>query len=712
MSHVASRYAPLRAVAVWVLLLAIAAIPALRVGDVLRGGSDAVPGSESIEAVDRAVDAGWPAGTFYPFVAVLHSGTHKVTDPAFAEAARALSAALLNRGAATAVHSAWSTGDATLLGKSGHTALLLIRPDAASFAAAELATPALREAIASVALPAGFQCELTGQPAVMHDLNRRSSSDLLAAERIGLPLALLVLLLVFRSPVAALLPIALALTAATISLAVLYFLSGVTVVSLFAQNTVTMIGLGVGVDYALLLVGEFRYWLAAGLPASGAARRATQRVRGTIVISGMAVAVGFLALCLVRLPFLRALAFGGVVVVMAAVAATLTLLPALLALLGERVNWPRRRVPDRRPSPFWNGWARQVMRRPLLWTGLAMLVLAGLVLPVLRMQGWNLGASGLPPDLEARHGYDALQADFAPGWIGPTVVAIEAPEGSVDEAGRQAITRLVMHLQGDARVAQAGLMAEPGVAAERMTLLLVVGHEPPESQQAAALVHELRGAAAGELAQVGLTMRVTGAPAMLVDFDAEIFSRLWLVVPAVLALTFLVLMWHLRSVLIPVKAILLNLLSVLASYGFLVLVFQDGHGAGLLGLDPPGGLNAFVVLLLFTVLFGLSMDYEVFLLSRMRAEYLRTGSNADAIANGIARTGGIVTSAAAIMIVLFLAFGFTPLVATREFGLGLAFAVALDATLVRLVLVPALMTLLGRANWWWPALWRYRRLPV
>ena len=231
----------------------------------------------------------------------------------------------------------------------------------------------------------------------------------------------------------------------------------------------------------------------------------------------------------------------------------------------------------------------------------------------------------------------------------------------------------------------------------------------PESAAAAAGVRTLRADPLPELAGTGLTARVTGVPAMLADFDQEIFAKMWLVVPAVLAVTFLVLLVHLRSVLLPLKAIVLNLVSVLASYGFLILVFQDGHGARLLHLEPPGGLNAFIVLVLFTILFGLSMDYEVFLLSSIRDEYLRTGNSRQAVAHGIARTGGVITSAAAIMISLFLAFGCTRLIVTREFGLGLAFAVAFDATLVRLVLLPALMALMGRTNWWWP---RLRGIPV
>jgi putative drug exporter of the RND superfamily len=369
---------------------------------------------------------------------------------------------------------------------------------------------------------------------------------------------------------------------------------------------------------------------------------------------------------------------------------------------------------------------------------LSLLLLALLVAPVIRMSGWNLGASGLASDLEARRGYEVLERDFARGWIGPTAIVLEAEPGHtvLETSAREGVRRLIERLEStpgiarvrgfselDSALRRAGIHAqrptdlpEPlrGTALEasgsqgRIAVLALVGADPPESQAAAALVRSLRADPLPELAGSGLTARITGAAAMLTDFDREIFGKMWVVVPAVLLVTFLVLFVHLRSLLIPLKAIALNLLSVLASYGFLILVFQDGHGAQLLGLAPPGGLNAFIVLMLFTILFGLSMDYEVFLLSAIRARYLRSGNSADAVAHGIATTGGTITSAAVIMISLFLSFGFTRLVATREFGLGLAFAVALDATIVRLVLLPALMALFGRANWWLPSLRLHR----
>jgi putative drug exporter of the RND superfamily len=726
----------LHVLAGWLAILLVAAALAVRTGGVLRGGSDVVREAESIAAIDGAVGAGVPAGTFYPFVAVLHSDSAVVTDPQFETAGRELTAALLGHGGAQAVQSVWNTGDMQLVGRSRHSALLLIRTGAATFSEAELVTAPLRAAVGSLQLPPGFRCEITGQPAAIYDLNRRSSADLLRAERVGLPLTLLILLLVFRSPIAALLPIALAMSATTVSIAALYLLSRFAVVSVFAENTVTMIGLGVGVDYALLLVSAFRRALPSALTPQVAAQRAVGEVRSTIICSGVAVAIGFLALGLVRLPFLKALVFGGVTVVVVAVAATLTLLPALLGLLGPRVNWPFRSARAPRPSVFWMRWAHLGMRRPLLASGLALALLTFFVSPVVRMSGWNLGASGLARDLEARRGYEVLERDFAPGWIGPTAIVLEAPAGHtmLEEAVRRHANRFAALLGHDPRIAAIrgfpdldAAMRNANVRADRpselpeplrsaaieacgpegrIAIFALIGADAPESATAGALVRQLRSGTHYEFGS-GFSLRVTGAAAMLADFDQEIFSKMWLVVPAVLLVTFFVLLIHLRSLLIPLKAIALNLLSVLASFGFLIRIFQDGHGAGLLGLTPPGGLNAFIVLMLFTILFGLSMDYEVFLLSAIRARYLRSRDSRDAVAHGIATSGGIITSAAAIMITLFLSFGFTELTATREFGLGLAFAVALDATIVRLVLLPALMALFGRANWWLPV-FRFR----
>jgi RND superfamily putative drug exporter len=263
-----------------------------------------------------------------------------------------------------------------------------------------------------------------------------------------------------------------------------------------------------------------------------------------------------------------------------------------------------------------------------------------------------------------------------------------------------AVAALSSRLASDPRVRVVG--GYPS-ADGRSALVIAIPRSAPESDEVMTLVRELRADPWRAASDAGLTIQIGGFSASILDFDAELFGSLKRVIPVVLAITFIALVFAFRSIVVPIKAITMNLISVLAAYGFLVYVFQEGVGAGLIGLVPPGGLNSFIVLMLFTILFGLSMDYEVFLLSRIKEEYERTGDNKTSVVNGLSISGGLITSAALIMVVLFGSFGFTRLTATREFGLGLAFAVALDATLIRVVLVPILMGLLGRANWWFPA---------
>jgi RND superfamily putative drug exporter len=504
----------------------------------------------------------------------------------------------------------------------------------------------------------------------------------------------------------------------------------------FAENAVSMIGLGVGIDYALFIISRYRQELSRGHATREAVARAVTGAGEAVLFSGATVAVGFLALFMLRAPFLNAIALGGTFVVGAAVAAALTLLPALLSLLGGAVLWPRRPVLDAGVRPAgpgpWGRWAMLVMRHPrsFLAAGVALLVL--LVLPVARLRTWSIGASNLSPDTESRRGYEIVATQFQKGWMGPIVLLLEAAPGHTvwEPRARQVALDITMRLSDDDRVAgvqgfprlvtaarrlgaevgtpgrlpgSLGALADEVVSPDgRLAQILVVSTLEPQSHEAKQQLAELRRAGFPEAKEAGLRVGFGGATASIADFDHQLMSSLPRVAGAVLALTFVVLLVLFRSLLIPLKATLLNLLSVLAAYGFLVLVFQDGHGASLLRLDPPGGLNSFIVLMLFTILFGLSMDYEVFLLTRVREEYLASGDTRAAIAAGLERTAGTITSAALIMISIFLAFGFTRTIATREFGLGLAFAVALDATLIRVVLVPASMALAGRWNWWLP----------
>ena len=373
------------------------------------------------------------------------------------------------------------------------------------------------------------------------------------------------------------------------------------------------------------------------------------------------------------------------------------------------------------------------MRRPLASLLVSLSVLAVFLLPLPRLQPWNIGVRDLGSQMEAREGYGVLAESFEQGWIGPAILQLETSRanGVWDPAVQQAVVEIADRLAEDARVAR--VTGFPDVVSTarslhvsagsrealpeqlrdasqdvvspdgRLAIVVVVPAGAAEGPESMALLDEWRRDAWPELTGHGVRVSISGTAALTRDFDDEVFGRMPLVVAALLGSTFLLLLVAFRSVLVPLKAILLTLLSVLASYGFLVYVFQDGVGARWIGLDPPGGLNSFIVLVLFTILFGLSMDYEVFLLSRVKAEYEATGNDRRAVSLGVSQTAGAISSAAAIMVSIFLGFGFTRLVATRQFGLGLAFAVALDATLVRLVMVPALMALLGSRNWWMPA---------
>jgi RND superfamily putative drug exporter len=427
------------------------------------------------------------------------------------------------------------------------------------------------------------------------------------------------------------------------------------------------------------------------------------------------------------------MALGGIVVVLTAVAAALTLLPVILSLLGSWVNWPRgTHVPPAARKGAWGQWARLVMRRPTLSLVVGLSIMMVCLTPALRLRTWNVGVRDLGTALEARQAYEVLSRDFEPGVAGPTVLVLEPPPGRTvwDIEFRMDVSDLADRLAEDPRIAR--VTGFPDVVSlsssmprtvrssgdlpellrqaardvispdDRMALVILLPSGTPEGAEAISLVEDLRRDSWPEFSGLAVRVGISGTGAITRDFEREVFDGLIIVVPVVLSITFLVLLISFRSVVIPLKAVLLNLLSVVASYGFLVYVFQDGYGAAAIGLTAPGGLNPFIVLVLFTMLFGLSMDYEVFLLGRVRDAYAMTGNTNRAVLIALQETAAVISSAAAIMVSIFTIFGFTESVATRQFGLGLAFAIAIDATLVRLVLVPALMVLFGAANWWMP----------
>ena len=697
---------PARIAAAWAILLAIAAALAIRLPAAVQGSSGSIEDSESGRVTER-IQQRFGKGSAYVFPVVLESAQVPVDDVRFVTEVESIARTLAAVAGVRTVDHYWNTGDAALLGRDRRSALIVVHPSIGTFFEAENLTGALRSALASRPAPE-ISAAITGMPALFYDLNRNSSADLLRAERIGIPLTLVILLIVFGAPLAALLPLVVALIAVTIASAGLYLLSGVMPVSVFAQNAVAMIGLGVGVDYALFLLARFRLHLGRGEPARDAVIHAFRGAGPVVLVSGVVVAIGFMGLLFVKAEFLHSVAFGGTLVVAAALAAAFTVLPVCLLWFGPRVNWPRstRSFDEDRGVGGWRReWIAAIMARPWRFLLLALALLMVFSMPALRMKPANATVHDLAPEFEARRGFESIARNFEAGWMGPVVLLVESPRGTTlrDESSQQAIRSIVSRLEMNPQVARVQVDPRQSPSADgSAALLAVVTRSGPDSRETLALVRALRADHWPEAAGPGLAVRVGGATAMIEDFDAELFASLWRVIPAVLAATFIVLMIAFRSLAIPAKAIALNLVSVITAYGFLVLLFQDGVGASWLGIEAPGGLTSLVVLMLFTILFGISMDYEVFLLRQVREEYARTADNRSAVQSAVERSAPLITSAAAIMVVLFGSFGFTQLTATREFGLGLAFAVALDATLIRLVMAPALMELCGAANWWWP----------
>ncbi|MFF8267961.1 MMPL family transporter [Streptomyces sp. NPDC016562] len=541
------------------------------------------------------------------------------------------------------------------------------------------------------------------------------------SELIGLLAAAAILFLAFGSLVAAALPIGMAVFGLTIGVATMTVLAGVTDVPAFAPVLGSMVGLGVGIDYALFVLARHREYLARGLGPQEAAGRAVATAGRPVVFAGGTVVVSILGLAVANVPFMTV---GGVavsIVVLTMVLASVTLLPAFLGAAGPRLARPgrigralRTGKPGRRTrrreaeagaahAAGWRRWIGHVSRHPVPYAiGAAGLLLTA-ALPLLGLRVGLPDDGSLPQSRTERRAYDLVAEGFGPGTNGPLVIAAD-PTGDPG-----VLERLVASVAADPGIAS---VAPPHVdRATGIATLVVFPTTSPQDKATADTIARLRADVLPTAIGPGpARAHVGGAAASLSDVGRRTSQRLPVLVAAVLAMSFLLLMLVFRSVLVPLKAVLLNLLSIGAAYGIMVAVFQWGWGGALIGLEATVPIVSFIPMFLFAILFGLSMDYEVFLLSRVREEYLRTGDNGTAIVEGVSRTARIITSAALIMVAVFLSFAVAEDPSTKMFGLGLATAIFIDATVVRMVLVPATMTLLGRSNWWLPK-WLDRILP-
>lgn len=526
------------------------------------------------------------------------------------------------------------------------------------------------------------------------------------AEGVGLAAAIVILLLAFGSIIAMGLPIGMALFGLALGISSLSLMTYLIDIPAWAPVLGSMVGLGVGIDYALIIVTRHREFLGLGMSVQEAAGRAVATAGQAVVFAGGTVVIAILGLAVAGVPFMTA---GGVaisLIVLVMVLASLTLLPAFLGLTGHWINrlGIHRRHRSSAPGLGWQRWAGHVSRHAVVYAISATVLLLALAAPVLALKVGTPDEGALPTQRTERRAYDLVAAGFGAGSNGPLVIAIDI---SKDPNVVQPLADAIKADSGIASVVPPEVNAEAGVAT-----LIAIPTTGPQDDTTMETVKRLRSEVfPAVLDGSPAKAHVGGQVATLADVGQKVNDRLPWFIGAVILLSVLLLTLVFRSIVVPLKAALMNLLSIGASFGVMVMVFQWGWAASLIGLESTVPILPFIPMFMFAVLFGLSMDYEVFLLSRIREEYLLTGDNETSVSNGIASTGRVITSAALIMISVFVSFGLGDDPTAKMFGLGLAVAVLIDATIVRLVLVPAAMKLLGNANWWIPT-WLNRLLPT
>lgn len=634
-----------------------------------------------------------------------------------------------------------TNGDSTFLSADERTTFFLVALDVPRDSVGGLVQPVralLRRTLARMPGSGEYRVHLTGRSVLDFDVRSASWDDSKRIEFRLLPVNLVILVLAFGALVAAFFPLLIGTLAIAVSLTIIGLLAAVTPMSVFVLNMTTMIGLGVGIDYSLLMVTRFREELSRGYRRQEAAARTLATAGVAVITSGLTVVVGFAALLFTPLVETRSVGLGGLVVVAVAVLLCTTLLPSLLAVTGRAIDRPRwiaTRLTWYHAPQVWEKWARSLSRHPARALFLGGLAVAILTAPLIFIRIGLPARHWWPAQTEAGAGVETLTRLGVSGYLLPVRVLVEVPDGATATSATtlRGLKGLSDSLRADPRVREVRSLVdlEPGTSLlsysflysdldaarerhgafldaylsmdRRVTLLDVILADTTSLTSAMDVVEQTRAlVASGAIRQLrDATILVGGYVAASVDFQDLLLRRFPLLVVLVLAATGIMLAIAFRSVLVPIKAIIMNTLSVGATFGLIVLVFQHGVGSQLFGLDgPTEAIFVVIPVLVFAVVFGLSMDYEVFLLSRIKEAFDRTGRNTEATMEGLSATASVITSAALIMIMVFGAFAFARVLVVQFLGFGLAVAVLLDATIIRMVLVPAFMQLAGRWNWW------------
>ncbi|MGZ8763612.1 MAG: MMPL family transporter [Acidimicrobiia bacterium] len=680
----------------WVLAAWVVAVVAIGIGSTVAGGrlrdTFTIPGTDSQKAID-VLDSRFPSQNLPTAQVVLISRSGALPET-------------LSAGTATAVEKLPDVESVSKprVSTDGATALLTVTysvpyQDIPKDAFVEL------QAATKSANSADVRVEYGG---TVVDLLDQQSSMSDHSDEIGLAVALVIMVISFGSVIAAMLPLVIAILGVGAATGLLDLFAGVFTIGTIAPILGAMIGLGVGIDYSLFIVTRFRQNRADGLEIGPAVSRAIATAGSAVLFAGVTVCIALLGLTLAGVPYVSMLGVSASLFVGVMVIAALTLLPAALASAGKHIK-PK----DTAGGRFWRDWAREIAKRPWVCLVASLVVLLVLAAPAIRMELGFADDGDDPKSLTQRQAYDGIAKGFGAGANGPLLITVSLPKPTAanEQADLTAVEALVARIEKEPGVTEVtGPIPSPEFDA---AVAIVQPKGAPNAESTRALVRDLRDRVIPD-ATAGTTIAgavyVGGQTAELIDLTARINSRLLLCIGFVVLGAFILLLVVFRSILVPLKAAVMNLLSIGAAYGVIVMVFQWGWGRGLLGLEQAVPIEAFVPLIMFAILFGLSMDYEVFLLSRIREEFLRTGDNRESVATGVASTARVISSAALIMISVFLSFVVSDQPVVKMLGLGLAVAIAVDATIVRLVLVPATMELLGPANWWFPK-WLDRIVP-
>jgi RND superfamily putative drug exporter len=659
--------------------------------------SFSLPGTESTKALNLLRSA-FPAQAGDSDTIVWHVTSGSVRDSAVQQSVTTMLAKVAKAPSVAAVSSPYGQTGAAQISQDGRTAYATVN---FTGLAQEIPKPDVQNVIslAESARTNGVEVELGGN--AIQQVNRVSTS---VSEIVGVVAAAVVLLIAFGSLLAMLLPLVTAIVSLIVGVLSIMLISHAMSINDIAPTLAILIGLGVGIDYALFIVTRHRNGIKAGLSPEEAAVRALDTSGRAVIFAGLTVCIAMLGMLVLRLSFLTGVGTAAAVMVLISVIAASTLLPAMLGVFGGRVLSRRERRKLATDGPrdvhaqgFWARWAGFVERHPRILAPIALIVMAVLVIPVFSLHLGSSDQGNDPASTTTRKAYDLLATGFGPGFNGPLQLVAQTSSA----ADQQALTALAQKVRQTPGVAAANAL--PAQAGAKVGIIQVIPTTAPQDRKTSDLITRLRkDVIPASEAGTNLKVYVGGQTAIFGDFASVITSKMPLFIGVIVGLGFLLLLVAFRSIVVPLTAAVMNLLAAGASFGVVVAFFQWGWGSEALGLGKAGPVEAFLPVMMLAILFGLSMDYQVFLVSRMHEEWVHTGNNRRAVTVGQASTGRVITAAATIMICVFFAFVFGGQRVIAEFGIGLASAVFIDAFVLRTILVPALMHVLGKANWWLP----------